>query len=188
MANLLPAHYSEHEKNLETIVEAVFDRIIGSLWSGRLHDPMTCDARYLFVLGKHYGVEYWWQNISEEEHRTLIASFPMIRRRRGTLWAVKQALYVIDPNGYVIEGCFQNIHNGSVLRDGTIQRGYSSTWAQFVIITSMAMNNMQSVQLRKLIESVTPVRSELIRIDYSKTKNIRNGVLIRDGAYNRGAA
>lgn len=188
MSNLLPAHYTEREHNLELIGSAVFDRIMSSLWNGRLHDPMTCDARFLRTVGKHYGVEYWWQDISEEDHRNLIKNFPMIKRRRGTLWAVKQALFVIDPNGRVIEGDFQNRRDGSVLRDGSIQRGYSTHWAQFVVIASRAMINAQATQLRALIESVAPVRSELIRIDYTAVANIRNGSIIRDGSYNRGAA
>lgn len=188
MANLIPQHYTDRERKLDLICEAVFERIMGSLWTGRLHDPMTCDARFLFAVGKYYGVEYWWQNISEEEHRAIIAAFPMIKRRRGTLWAAKQALYVIDKNGRVVEGDFQHIRDGSVLRDGTVQRGYSSHWAEFVIIASRAMINAQAEQLRKLMESVAPARSRLIRIDYTAAAAIRDGSIYRDGTYNRGAA
>lgn len=149
---------------------------------------MVCDERFLRTLGKHYGVEYWWQNISEEEHRNLIKNFRMIKRRRGTLWAVKQALFVIDPNGHVVEGDFQFRRDGTILRDGTIQRGYASHWAEFVTIASIAIKNTQAVQLRRLIESVAPARSSLIRIDYTAVANIRDGSILRDGTYNRGAA
>lgn len=166
----------------------MFDRIMGSLWSGRLHDPMTCEARYLFVLGKHYGVEYWWQNISEEEHRAIIASFPMIKRRRGTLWATKEALRVIDANGHVVEGDYQYKRNGSITRNGLVQHGTASHWAEFVVIASKPMINAQATQLRGLIESVAPERSRLIRIDYTAVANIHDGSIIRDGSYNRGAA
>lgn len=188
MANLLPTHYSEHEKNLEAVGESVIDRIMENLWSGRLHDPMTIPAKFLFALGKYRGIEYWWQNISEEEHRSLIAEFPMIKRRRGTLWSVKQALNVIDPNGHVVEGDYQYKRDAMITRNGLAQHGTASHWAEFVVIASKPMINAQATQLRGLIESVAPERSRLIRIDYTAVANIRNGAIMRDGNYNRGAA
>ncbi|MEW5833051.1 MAG: phage tail protein [Campylobacterota bacterium] len=188
MANLIPQHYTDRERKLDLICEAVFERIMGSLWTGRLHDPMTCDARFLFAVGKYYGVEYWWQNITEEEHRAIIAAFPMIKRRRGTLWSVKQALNVIDKYGRITEGDFQYKHDGIVFRDGSVQRGYASHWAEFVIVASRAISNAQGLQLRKLMESVAPARSRLIRIDYTIAALTRNGTFFRNGTYNRGAA
>lgn len=188
MSNLLPAHYTEREHNLELIGSAVFDRIISSLWSGRLHDPMTCDARYLRTLGKYYGVEYWWQDISEEDHRNLIKNFPMIKRRRGTLWAVKQALFVIDPNGHILEGDYTVRYDGSSLYNGAKQYGYVTHWAEYIVIASRAMINPQATQLRGLLESVAPVRSSLKRIDYTAVANNYNGVIKYDGNYNYGGA
>lgn len=188
LASLLPTHYTDHERNMEQIGVAVCDRIRSSLWSGRLHDPMTCDARYLRTLGKHFGVEYWWQNISEEEHRNLIARFPMIKRRRGTLWSVKQALSVIDPDGHIVEGDYSVRYDGTAIYDGSVQYGYASHWAEFVVIASRAITNAQASQLRALIESVAPARSNLIRIDYTAAANTYDGSIIYDGTYNYGGA
>lgn len=188
MANLIPQHYTDRERKLDLICEAVFERIMGSLWTGRLHDPMTCDARFLFAVGKYYGVEYWWQNITEEEHRAIIAAFPMIKRRRGTLWSVKQALVVIDAYSHVIEGDYSIRYDGTATYDGSYQYGYASHWAEFVAIMSRAITNDQAIQLRKLMESVAPARSQLIRIDYTAAANIYDGTILYDGTYNYGGA
>lgn len=188
MANLIPQHYTDRERKLDLICEAVFERIMGSLWTGRLHDPMTCDARFLFAVGKYYGVEYWWQNISEEEHRAIIAAFPTIKRRRGTVWSVRQAINVIDPGANVIEGNFQIRYDNAWFYDGSKQHGYVTHWAEFVVIASRAMTNAQAIQIRALIESVAPARSSLIRIDYTAAANIYNGSSLYDGSYNYGGA
>lgn len=187
MASLIPSHYTEREKKLEKIGAASFDRIMSSLWSGRLHDPLTCKASFLFALGKYYGVEYWWKSISTDEHRALIASFPTIKRRRGTLWSVMQAVNVIDANARIVEGDYSILRNGISLRNGSNQHGFATHWAEYVVIASRAMINAQALQLRRLVESVAPARSRLLRIDYTRVANIRNGAFYRDGNYNRGA-
>ena len=188
MANLIPSHYTEREKILESIGAASIDRIMSSLWSGRLHDPLTCKASFLFALGKYYGVEYWWQNISTDEHRALIASFPTIKRRRGTLWSVMQAVNVIDSGAHVIEGDYQIRHDGSVHYNGLCQHGHVTHWAEYVVIVSRAMINAQAIQLRRLLESVAPARSRLIRIDYTSVQAIHDGMIYYDGNYNYGGA
>lgn len=188
MPNLIPAHYTDRERKLDLVVESVFDRVFGELWTGRLHDPMICDARFLFVLGKHYGVEYWWQNISEGEHRAIIAAFPAIKRRRGTLWSVKQALGVIDPDGHVVEGDYTVRYDGTASFDGTKQYGYVSHWAEYLVVASRPMVNAQATQLRGMLESVAPARSLLIRIDYTAVANNYDGAILYDGTYNYGGA
>lgn len=188
MANLIPSHYTEREKRLELVGAASSDRIMSELWSGRLHDPAICKANFLFALGQYYGVEYWWQNISEDEHRALIAAFPTIKRRRGTLWAVMKAVNVIDPNAHVIEGDYQIRYDGSANYDGTYQNGNATHWADYVVIASRAMVNTQAEQLRRLVESVAPARSNLLRIDYTRTPAIYDGTIHYSGNYNYGSA
>lgn len=188
MVSLLPSHYTEHEKQLELIGEASIDRLMESLWSGRLHDPLSCHASFLFALGNYYGVEYWWQNISENEHRALIAAFPSIKKRRGTLWAVQQALAVIDPKARVAEGDYQIRYDGSASYNGAHEHGYATHWAEYVVIASRAMINAQAIQLRRLLESVAPARSHLLRIDYTTVPAIYDGAIYYDGNYNYGGA
>ncbi len=188
MASLLPAHYTEREKALESVGEVSCERLMDTLWDGRLHNPLTCKTSFLFALGNYYGVEYWWQNISEEEHRALIAAFPMIKRRRGTLWAVKQALAIVDANAHVIEGDYQVRYSGAINHNGAYQHGYATHWAEYVVIASRAMINAQAIQLRRLLESVAPARSHLIRIDYTSVPAIHDGMIYYDGNYNYGGA
>lgn len=188
MANLIPSHYTEREKRLELVGAASSDRIMLELWSGRLHDPAICKANFLFALGQYYGVEYWWQNISEDEHRALIAAFPTIKRRRGTLWAVMKAVNVIDPNAHVIEGDYQIRYDGSANYDGAYQNGNATHWADYVVIASRAMVNTHAEQLRRLVESVAPARSNLLRIDYTRTPAIYDGTIHYGGNYNYGSA
>ncbi len=188
MPSLLPAHYSEREHNLDNLSEEVRARIAASIWNAPLLDPMRCDARFLPALGKFYGIEYWWDNLSEQEQRNFIMRMPLIKKRRGTLWAVRQAINVIDVNAQVFEGNFSNLRDGTTTRNGLTQHGYLSQWAEFVVLVSRSMNNTKAVQMRRLIESVAPVRSRLIRIDYRNVANKHDGTTFRDGNYNRGGA
>ena len=149
---------------------------------------MRCDARFLPALGKFYGIEYWWDNLSEQEQRNFIMRMPLIKKRRGTLWAVRQVINVIDVNAQVFEGNFSNLRSGVTIRGGLSQHGYLSHWAEFVVIASRAMINAKATQMRRLIESVAPVRSRLIRIDFRNVANKHDGITFRDGNYNRGGA
>jgi P2-related tail formation protein len=158
------------------------------IWNAPLLDPMRCDARFLQALGKFYGIEYWWVDLTEAEQRDFIMRMPLIKKRRGTLWAVRQVINVIDVNAQVIEGNFSNLRNGATTRGGLSQHGYLSHWAEFVVIASRAMTNAQATQMRRLIESVAPVRSRLIRIDFRNVANKHDGITLRNGNYNRGGA
>lgn len=188
MSNLLPAHYSEHEKRLDAISQNVRDRIAADIWNAPLLDPQRCDARFLQALGRFYGIEYWWDGMSEAEQREFIMRMPLIKKRRGTLWAVRQAINVIDVNAQVVEGNFSILRNGYTLRNGTANHGYVSHWAEFVVLTSRSMNNTQALRMKNLIESVAPARSRLVRIDYRNVANKHDGTTFRNGNYNRGGA
>lgn len=187
MANLIPSHYTEREKRLESTGAASIERIMSELWSGRLHDPATCKASFLFALGQYYGVEYWWQNISEDEYRALIAAFPTIKRRRGTLWAVKQAVNVIDAGALIVEGDYQIRYDATATHNGAYQHGNATHWAEYVVIASRAMTNTQAAQLKRLTKSVAPARSSLLRIDYTRVAATHGGEIYYDGNYNYGS-
>ncbi|WP_060825913.1 phage tail protein [Sulfurospirillum cavolei] len=187
MANLIPSHYTEREKKLESTGAASIERVMSELWSGRLHDPATCKASFLFALGQYYGVEYWWQNISEDEHRALIAAFPTIKRRRGTLWAVKQAVNVIDAGALIVEGDYQIRFDATATHNGVYQHGNATHWAEYVVIASRPMINAQAAQLKRLTKSVAPARSSLLRIDYTRVAATHSGTIYYDGNYNYGS-
>lgn len=188
MSSLLPAHYSEREHNLDHISEEVRTRIAASIWNAPLLDPMRCDARFLPALGKFYGIEYWWDDLTVAEQREFIMRMPMIKKRRGTLWAVRQAVNVIDPGAHVIEGDYSIRYDGTGVHNGVKLYGYVTHWAEFVVLSSRAMINAQAVQLRRLIESVAPARSRLLRIDYTAVAALHNGQINYDGNYNYGGA
>lgn len=188
MSNLIPTHYSDHEKYLDSVSQVVRDRIAADIWNAPLLDPMRCDARFLQALGKFYGIEYWWDDLTEEEQRNFIMKMPLIKKRRGTLWAVKEALKVIDADGHVLEGDYTVRYDGSSLYNGIKQHGYVTHWAEYIVIASRPMINAQASQLRNMIESVAPVRSHLKRIDYTAVANNYNGAINYDGNYNYGGA
>lgn len=188
MSSLLPTHYSEREHSIDQIGEEVRNRIAAIIWNAPLLDPMRCDARFLPAIGKFYGIEYWWDDLSESEQRAFIMRMPLIKKRRGTLWAVCQSINVIDINAQVIEGNFSYLRNGTTTRNGLTQHGYVSHWAEFVVLASRSMSNAKAAQMRRLIESVAPVRSRLIRIDYRNVANKHDGTTYRNGNYNRGGA
>jgi len=149
---------------------------------------MVCDARYLRTLGKYYGVEYWWQNISEEEHRNLIKNFKMIKRRRGTLWAVRQAINVIDPSAKVLEAGRVKKLDGAWKLDGGIKLGYADHWAKYILMLTRTISNAEALNLRNMLAQVAPVRSYLELLDFTAHAKKLDGSFKLNGNYNLGGA
>lgn len=90
---LLPKHYTEREHNLDlTGAESIaqFRPAIDEV--SRLLDPTRCDAKFLPLLAQFFCVDMWSDAMSESDKRAYIKNVMLLKRRKGSVWALKQSL------------------------------------------------------------------------------------------------
>lgn len=61
-----------------------------------IYDPMNCPAHLLGWLAWHYSVDHWESDWPESIKRQVIKSSIGVHRKKGTVYAVKQALLSIE--------------------------------------------------------------------------------------------
>lgn len=90
---LLPKHYTQREHDLSlTGAEGIAQFRPAIEEVSRLLDPTRCDAKFLPILAQFYCVDMWSDAMSESDKRAYIKNAMLLKRRKGSVWAVKQAL------------------------------------------------------------------------------------------------
>lgn len=166
---LLPPRSTPLERAVADLTNRVQAPDISSLW-----DAMTCPEHLLPWLAWSVGVHEWSSEWRTEVKRAVIAVQMGIPRRRGTVWAVRQAITTLGyASAQIIEGMPPVQHNGELVRTGYAHRNGASRWAHFQVEidlgetegVSQAANN----RLIARIEGAKPVRSVLQEIGYTAT-------------------
>lgn len=152
----------------------------------------TVDASALSWLAEQFsllGADGWSLAESEEARRNLIKSAIELHRYKGTPWAIRE---VIRRLGFgeveIIEGLAGRVRDGSIRRDGLYVHGDASAWAQYRVVLQRPITNDQAHELRKTLDAFAPVRCHLASLEYQAVAHRHNGVIRRDGQYNRGSA
>jgi len=90
---LLPRNARPVERGFDAIAETRLNRLAAIAAGIRsLNDPMTCPPAWLHVLAWSLGVETWRSDWPIETKRAVIAATPRIKRRKGTVGAVRRAV------------------------------------------------------------------------------------------------
>jgi phage tail P2-like protein len=55
-------------------------------------NPKECNSKFLPFLAYENAVDFWGDNLSEQEKRNLISSSKELKRKKGTLYAVEKVL------------------------------------------------------------------------------------------------
>ena len=135
------------------------------------------------------GYDGWLLAESVEAKRKLIKRAVELHRYKGTPWAMRE---IIRQLGFgeveIIEGLFDKRRDGSFIRDGTYYHGDRSKWAHYRVILQQAITNDQADLLRKTLRVFAPARCVLASLDYRQAALRHNGLAIRNGRFNRGAA
>lgn len=171
MTSLLPPSSTKFERALEAAATR------GEIGSNRISDiwnPTTCPVDLLPWLAWAVGVEDWNPNWSEANKRAVIAATPDIRRHRGTVWAVKEALKSAGyADAQIEEGLPMLRRDGSALYNGVDYHSAGSRWAIFSIIADVGEGQPITTEERNLllslIERAKPLRSQLREIIYKAT-------------------
>lgn len=186
--NLVPNSYTKTELELDFLSEKVSERITENIADTNILSPLACDVKFLPVLGEFYSVFYWSEILNELGYRTLISKMIEIKKYRGTVWAVKEAVKSIDSGAVVFEGNQIFRYDGALKFDGVSQYGYTDMWNKYTVVPSKLLTIKEAWKLRLFCESVAPARCKLDRVDMLNSANNHGGVMKFDGAYSYGYA
>lgn len=171
MADLLPPNSTALERDLAATIAGrlPLDAPVATLW-----DPHACPVAFLPWLAWAVGVEEWDENWEEATKRDVIAATPRIRRHRGTVWAVREALRAAGYAGADIsEGLPTLRHDGASEHTGVDDYSGGSRWALFSITADIGeqrgVGGAERDRMVRLIERAKPVRSILREIAYRAT-------------------
>ncbi|PKG51258.1 phage tail protein I [Halomonas sp. MES3-P3E] len=182
MASLLPPNTTRLERRIEA-ADALIERAdapLGTVWNAQ-----TQPAHMLPWLAWAVGVDDWDSQWEEQQKRDAIDEAIPIRRKRGTVWAVKRALEVLGYSDVeLLEHTGQRekwIAAGGLLLDGSwlldsrsmlvenAPRVVTTHWAQYALafnINDAPFTARSQRRLRRRVEAAAPVRSELIALIY----------------------
>jgi phage tail P2-like protein len=165
---LLPPNSTELERDLEATLRAALlvDVPVADLWH-----PQRCPVAFLPWLAYAVGVEEWSSDWPEQVKRDVIAATPDIRRHRGTVWAVREALRSAGyADAYIEEGLPHLRYDAAEVHNGEDDYSGGSRWAQFRVIAdigeSQGVGGLQRERLVRLVNRAKPVRSVLREVAY----------------------
>jgi len=168
MSELLPPNSTELERALAaTLADGIpMDAPVRTLW-----DPWQCPLSFLPWLAWAVGVEEWDAHWPEQVQRAVVAATPEIRRHRGTVWAVREALRSAGyADATLSEGLPVLRHDGSGLHNGVDSYSAGSRWAQFSVTADIGetqgVSGAERERLLRLIRRAKPVRSVLREVAY----------------------
>jgi phage tail P2-like protein len=167
-SHLLPPNSTELERDLESTFRAalLIDVPVADLWH-----PYQCPAAFLPWLAYAVGVEEWSSDWPEQVKRDVIAATPDIRRHRGTVWAVREALRSAGyADAHIEEGLPHLRYDGTEVHNGEDDYSGGSRWAQFRVVADIGENQgvggLERERLVRLISRAKPVRSVLREVSY----------------------
>lgn len=185
MSSLLPPNTSPLERNLEQAMRFDLPVPIRELWS--IED---CPDHLLPWLGWTLGVDFWALADTPRKRRDLIKNAIAWHKKRGTPWAIRQALATI---GYPVLELIEQADyhrewlkaggrtlDGSWRLDGqqglmppenagskASRRIALNHWAEYAIRLNAMEGNWsreQQIQIRRIAEAYAPARSRLVAI------------------------
>jgi len=166
--SLLPPNSTQLERDLEATLarSLTVDVPVEDLWHA-----YRCPTDFLPWLAWAVGVEEWDSAWPESVKRDVISATPDIRRHRGTVWAVREALRAAGyADAYIEEGMPHLTHNGAELYNGEDDYSGGSRWALFRVIADIGENigvsGSERERLVRLVERAKPVRSVLREVAY----------------------
>lgn len=166
--HLLPPNTTQLERDLEaTLAKALTINVpVEDLWHA-----YRCPFDFLPWLAWAVGVEEWDSTWPEAVKRDVISATPDIRRHRGTVWAVREALRAAGyADAYIEEGMPCLTYNGEELYNGEDDYSGGSRWALFRVIADIGENigvsGSERERLVRLVSRAKPVRSVLREVAY----------------------
>jgi len=162
MDSLIPASYTQREKDLDKVAEFSRSRLYNQLQNSFFLDPMRCDVRFLDALATFYSVQFFGNVLSEQGKREFIRDSILIKKRRGTLWAVKRAVNALDNTLVIEEGMLGFPLDGSVLLSGSGRLGGNIGAFVLNLTSGTSINTATGKKIINIVGSVSPARTQLL--------------------------
>lgn len=149
----------------------------------------TCPAPLLPWLAWARSVDWWELAESEDQQRALISASFRLHQRKGTPWAIKEALAVLGfGDSTIIERATGRRYDGTLAYNGNEPHGDPSQWAVYRVILARPVTTVQANRIRRLLAEMAPARCHLAALDYTQAPLTYNGAATYNGNYNHGAS
>ncbi len=184
MTDILPPHSGLAEKAMARAAQEGFDVPvdIAKVWR-----PHEAPLAFLPWMAWALSVDEWDPDWPEDRKRNAIAISFAIHRRKGTVWAMRQALIAAGlGDADILEGWSANQYDGSFARDGTRNRASSDHWAEYRVTLKRPMSIAQATRARSILTAAAPTRCSLKQMSFEEAALLYNGAAPRGGQYTRG--
>lgn len=149
----------------------------------------TCPAPMLPWLAWARSVDWWELAESEDQQRALIKASYRLHQRKGTPWAIKEALNVLGfGDSTIIERATGRRYDGTLSYNGNEPHGDPTRWAVYRVILTRPVTTEQANRIKRLLAEMAPARCHLSALDYTSAPVTYNGAATYNGNYNHGAS
>lgn len=149
----------------------------------------TCPAPLLPWLAWARSVDWWELAESEDQQRALIKASYRLHQRKGTPWAIKEALNVLGfGDSTIIERATGRSYDGTLNYNGNEPHGDPTRWAVYRVILTRPVTTEQANRIKRLLAEMAPARCHLSALDYTRAPVTYNGAATYNGNYNHGAS
>ncbi len=183
--SILPPSSTVLERALEqTCAERLqaLPAVVASLWNAG-----NCPAALLPYLAWALSVDEWDEGWGVDKKRSVINESRLVHQQKGTPAAIRRALASIGQvDADIIERVDYFFHDGTATRDGSRRRMGQSGWATYRVVLKQSVTIAQALQIKRLLSGSQRNCVELRAIDFKQAGFVRDGTLIRNGAYTRG--
>lgn len=182
---LLPSNRTAAEVALEAATARIADvpAPVDRLW-----DPATCPAEILPWLAWGLSVDTWDPDWPEATRREVVRQSVEIHRRKGTLASVRRALQAAGyGDAEIRERDADQLHDATVLRDGSTTYAPSDHWAEYRLILHRPVTVAQGQQVRAILRATAPARCHLRELNFTTAAHLHDAAILRDGAHAYGA-
>lgn len=154
-----------------------------------LGNPLICNEKFLPYLAYSFKVDFWDEELKEEEKRELIKKSILLHRYKGTVWCIEEILKLLnlasDEEPASIKEGLSIKYDGKYKYNGIYTHGDKTKWPYYVIDLAKPVSTVRAKFAKKIIDQYAPKRSVLHAITY-KQLNRYDGNIKYDGTYTYG--
>lgn len=151
--------------------------------------PDACPEPVLPWLAWSLSVDEWFSSWPVDRRRAVVASSAEVHRRKGTRFAVVQAIAAAGlGDAELLEHDAPELYDGVILHDGSVTHVTEDHWAEYTVVLTRPMSIAQAAQARRIIEAVAPLRCHLKALEFTEASNLYAATITHNGAFTHGVA
>lgn len=167
---------------LDKILQEATARIADLALLSRIN---VLDGPILDHLAWQFHVDSWPAGLSLESKRATVLNAIRIHRRKGSVWAVREALRNLGyADAILTEGLPSLAHDGTAIHDGSESYSSGDMWALFSVALdlgeSMGVSSQDTAEIVTTLLAAAPVRCHLKDVAYQVT--VSDTVVIEEHA------